>query len=86
MVINCGTLEKVKHFKGNVYDIYIAKLVYQNRKFNVTYNYKENNLIIHEWYKLTKDEVNNITNELTNYFYVAIHNDRRAMKEGDTIG
>lgn len=68
MAINCGTLEKVEHFKGSVNDIYTAKLIYQNRKFNITYDCKENNLIIHEWYKLTKDEINNITNELTNYF------------------
>lgn len=68
MTINCGTLDKVEHLVGNENDIYTARLVYNGKKFNITYDCKENNLIIHEWYLLNKVEIKDITNELTNYF------------------
>lgn len=68
MTINCGLLKEIKYFKGSMSDFYITKLVYKNKKFNITYHCKENRLIIHEWYELEKDEIDNITNELTNYF------------------
>jgi hypothetical protein len=73
MAINYDTLENVEHFSGNVSEIYTCKLIYKGEELNITYDCKKNNLIVHEWYKLTKEELNSITEELANHF-MHLHN------------
>lgn len=68
MAMKCGRLERVEHFKGNVENFYTARLMRSKKTFNITYDCNQSNLIIHEWYKLSKDELNEITQELTEYF------------------
>jgi len=66
--MKCGKLEKVEYFEGNVENFYIAKLIRSKKTFNITYDCNKRNLIIHEWYNLTKDELEIVTKELLEYF------------------
>lgn len=50
-------LTKTKHFTAKVKEIYIGKVEYNGRKFNVTYDPKSQNVIINEWYTLTNKEI-----------------------------
>lgn len=68
MTMKCGRLENVEHFEGNVENFYTAKLVRSKKTFNITYDCNKRNLIIHEWYNLTKDELEIVTKELSDYF------------------
>lgn len=68
MEMKCGRLTKVEHFIGNVENFYTAKLKRGKNTFNITYNCNNGNLIIHEWYNLTKDELADATKELLDYF------------------
>lgn len=68
MIMKCGDLKKVEHFRGNEENFYIATLIRNRKVFNITYDCNRGNLLIHEWYKLSKKEINEITNELSMYF------------------
>lgn len=68
MEMKYGSLKNVEHFQGNVENFYTAKLIYMNKSLNITYDCNKNNIIIHEWYSLNKDELTQITDELLKYF------------------
>lgn len=61
-------IDKSSAFYWYVEDFYIAKLKQGKNTFNITYNCNNSNLIIHEWYNLTKDELADAIKELLDYF------------------
>lgn len=61
-------LRKVKEFKGNMSHFFIAKLHKNDRVYNITFICRTNNVIIHEWYYMDKNELEETTKELLGYF------------------
>ena len=53
---------------GNESKFYTAKARYNNINFNITYDCKNENIIIHEWYKFNKELLTEVTEELKRYF------------------
>lgn len=53
-------LKNVKKFKGNTEEFYIARVRINNKVFNLTYDCKKDNLIIHEWFHIPKNELESI--------------------------
>lgn len=53
---------------GNESKFYTAKARDNNINFNITYDCKTGNIIIHEWYKLNKEHLAEVTAELKKYF------------------
>lgn len=51
--------EKRKCTRSGIY--YIAKITYKGISLNITYICATNNLIIHEWYKLSKEDLKRLT-------------------------
>lgn len=50
-------LTKTKHFIAKAKEIYIGKVEYKGRRFNVTYDPNSQNVIINEWYTLNNKEI-----------------------------
>lgn len=53
---------------GNKSKFYTAKSRYSDVNFNITYDCKNGNVTIHEWYKFNSNQLATITEELTKYF------------------
>ena len=53
---------------GNQSNFYTAKASYNDIILNITYDCNSQNIIIHEWYKLSKNQIAEVTAELKNYF------------------
>ncbi len=53
---------------GNESKFYTARARYNNINFNITYDCKTGNIIIHEWYKFNKEQLKEVTEELKRYF------------------
>ena len=62
-------VKNLKHSKGSVFDLDIAKVVLDNgMSVDVTYDRKQNNLIVHGWYKLADDVHERLRAELSRFF------------------
>lgn len=53
---------------GNQSKFYTAKASYNDIILNITYDCNSQNIIIHEWYKLSKNQIIEVTEELKKYF------------------
>lgn len=61
-------LRNVKEFKATEGKFYTAKLHKGGKVFNITFFCNDNNLIVHEWYKMSREELETTTKELNKYF------------------
>lgn len=61
-------LTNIQAIEGNNYKIIIATALYSGKTINVTWNCKENNLMVHEWYDLTDSQLANLTTLLSAWF------------------
>lgn len=61
MVNSSLVLSHVQKFEGSSTETYIAKVRVNGEKFNVTYDCKADNVMIHEWYKIQKNSLDIIT-------------------------
>ena len=62
-------VKNLKHSKGSVFDLDIAKVVLSNGiSVDVTYDRKQNNLIVHGWYKLDDNAHKQLREELSRFF------------------
>lgn len=62
MVIN------TKHHIGGKSNYYTAKVIFRGIKLNITFDNISNELTIHEWYKISKSQYDELHNKLTSYF------------------
>ena len=53
---------------GNQSKFYTAKARYNDMILNITYDCNSQDIIIHEWYKLSKNQIIEVTEELKKYF------------------
>ena len=64
-----NTIIKKKNLHtGNVSKFYTAKARYNDKNFNITYDCKTENILIHEWYKFNKEQLTEVTEDLKRYF------------------
>lgn len=61
-------IKNMKHLKGRTQEGYTANLHIGDRRIGIMYDVMDDNLIMHRWYKLTKDERDFICEELLTYF------------------
>lgn len=61
-------LTHIQTVEGNTYKIIMATALYGGKTINVTWNCKENNLVVHEWYDLTDSQLANLTTLLSAWF------------------
>lgn len=61
-------IKKEKYHKGNDSEFYTAKAVYNNINFNITYDCKNENIIIHEWYKFSSIQLSDISKKIRLHF------------------
>lgn len=66
--VKCGTLHHIKRNTGKITDCIFAKLLHKKTDINLTYDCNSSNLVIHEWYKLSTSELDEITEELKQFF------------------
>lgn len=63
------TVGKVKEYIGTETHICVGKLSIGCLKpINITFDFIENKLIIHDWWKLEHEAIKNVTSLLTHYF------------------
>lgn len=53
---------------GNKSRFYTAKAMYNNIKLNITYDCKSQDIIIHDWYNLSENQIAKVIAELKKYF------------------
>ena len=53
---------------GNQSRFYTAKARYNDIILNITYDCNSQDILIHEWYKLSKNQIIEIAEELKKYF------------------
>lgn len=53
---------------GNQSRFYTAKASYNDMILNITYDCNSQDIIIHEWYKLSKNQIIEVAEELKKYF------------------
>ena len=61
-------IKKEVYHKGDVSEYYTAKIRYDDMNFNITYDCKTENLIIHEWYKIDSCQIYKLTEHLKRHF------------------
>lgn len=61
-------LTDVKEFKGNTEHFITAKLHKGGKVYNITFDCRDNNVIVHEWYNMSRTELEESTRELKSYF------------------
>lgn len=66
--LKCGTLSNIKKRRGGETYCIGSILHIRNIRIPLTYDCNDNNLVIHNWYKLMPDEIKMITNEVSKYF------------------
>lgn len=60
-------ITKFKRHTGNNSDYYTIKVIYKGIKLNITYDICEKSIIIHEWYKLTKEQLLEVQVRINTY-------------------
>ena len=60
-------INKSKHHKGNDSDYYTIKAVCEKNKLNITYDTMTDKVVIHEWYRLTKEQRNIVIRKVKDY-------------------
>lgn len=58
---------------GNQSKFYTAKARYNDMILNITYDCNSQDIIIHEWYKLSKNQIIEVTEELKNILRISQH-------------
>lgn len=66
------TISKAKELIGAETHICMAKMFVNSKKINITYDFLENNLVVHEWYKLGRETSEYISGILTDFFKTII--------------
>lgn len=61
-------IKKEKYHQGNESKFYTAKARYNNINFNITYDCKTGNIIIHEWYKFNKEQLIDVQEQIKVHF------------------
>ena len=62
-------LINVESFKGGMHEITIGEaIIPDHKRINFTWDVANSKMMIHEWYKLTSDELATLTATLTDYF------------------
>lgn len=59
----CWVYRNVKRITGNIHDIVVADAVVNGNVISLTYNFKNDNVVISEWYK-----VENLLEDITAEF------------------
>lgn len=67
-VFGCGTLDNVERVKGRETDCIWGMFHTRTADIHVTYDCKEDVLIIHEWYNIPESERSKVSDILTEYF------------------
>lgn len=73
-VLNAGRLKmelfikKEKYHRGNDSEFYTAKARYNDINFNITYDCRTENIIVHEWYKFNNIQLSDINERIKLYF------------------
>lgn len=57
-----------KHHIGSKSNYYTAKVIFRGIKLNITFDNISNELTIHEWYKLSKSQYDELHKKLISYF------------------
>lgn len=70
--VKCGVLHHIKRNTGKMTDCIFAKILHNNIDINLTYDCISKNLIIHEWYRVSKLELNDMIEELKQCFAVMV--------------
>ena len=61
------TVTKLKRHTGNISDYYAIKIIYKGIKLNATYNIYKKSTVVHEWYKLTGEQLSDVQDKINTY-------------------
>lgn len=61
------TIIKINYHEGTTSRFYTIKAVFNGVKLNITHDINTDKSIIHEWYKLTTGELNDVIENIQSY-------------------
>lgn len=61
------SINKIKYHEGNENKFYTIKAVFKGIKLNITHDINTGKSVIHEWYKLTTEELNAVIEKTQSY-------------------
>lgn len=61
------TVTKFRRHTGNDSDYYTIKVIYKGIKLNITYDIHKKSIVVHEWYKLTEEQLLDVQEKIDVY-------------------
>lgn len=61
------TINNINYHEGNTSKFYTVKAVFNGIKLNLTHDINANKTIVHEWYKLTTEQLNAVIEKTQSY-------------------
>lgn len=61
------TVNKFRRHTGNDSDYYTIKAIYKGIKLNITYDIHKKSIVVHEWYKLTEEQLLDVEEKINVY-------------------